>query len=372
MVIRPMQTARHLPPWFGRLLFGLVLGLILFCPSRKVSAQQWAMACTATSASITIPSVTITNPSATAGTLLGTAGTATVSFSCPSSGNGNPWQYFHLNSATGKTTSLASGYCWWQSGGCSNYPNISFQGVYAGSVTPTVSYGGLLYATNLTGIGLLLTTSPTQLQGSGGTLDTINWGSTTDTITFTAQLIATGATIQAGTVSSPSQLLTFENYSSGYSNSSSTYGSLSVNPVTVTVSACTVNTASQNLVVTLPDVTANTLTTTGATSGLTPFQINLTCNAGATASITMSTASYYGSSSLGVVAPTTGSGYAANVGVQLLQSNGTTPVNFGTAQSVGTTPSGTLSIPFYAQYYATGAAGAGNVSATVTFTMTYQ
>lgn len=371
MVIRHAQTARQLPSWFGRLLFGLVLGLILFCPSRKASAQQWEMPCSAAAATITIPTVTATASSVTVGTLLGSPGTATVTFSCPSSGSGNPWQYFHLNSINGAVTAIYPNYCWWGNG-CSNYSSKSIQGVFAGTVTPTQGYNGLVYATNLTGISVLLTNPQPQLTSSGGTISTIAYPTTSTSVTFTAQLIATGSTIQAGTVTSPSQLLTFENYWPGYTNSSPTYGSLTLGNVAVVISACSVNTASQNLVVTLPDVTASTLTSTGATSGLTPFQINLTCNSGATALITMSTASYYGSSSLGVVSPTTGSGYAANVGVQLLQSNGTTPVNFGTAQNLGATPNGTLSIPFYAQYYATGAAGAGNVSATVTFTMSYQ
>jgi type 1 fimbria pilin len=64
-------------------------------------------------------------------------------------------------------------------------------------------------------------------------------------------------------------------------------------------------------------------------------------------------------------------GTAANVNVQLLDGS-FNPVTFGTAQSLGAAPNGTLSIPYYAQYYATGAAGAGSVKASATFTMTYQ
>ncbi|MEY2182962.1 fimbrial protein [Rhodanobacter humi] len=292
-----------------------------------------------------------------------------MNFNCPSSGSDNPWQYFRLNSSTGPIVPLAW-YCWWL--GCTtHYPSISIQGVFAASVTPTSAYGGLVYATNLSGVALLLTNSPTQLTGSGDTLNTINWGTTTAPATFTAQLIATGQPMQPGIVTSPSQLLTFENYSSGYSNSSSTYASLTLNPVTVIMSACSVNTDSQNLTVTLPTVTTSSLPNSGATSGTTAFKINLTCYAGASVTITMNTTNPYGSSYPGVIAPK-GAGYASNVGVRLLLGDGTTAVSFGTAQSIGATPNGLLSIPYYAQYYATGTTGSGSVNATVTFIVSYK
>lgn len=351
-----------------RLLLGFTLVAALFCPSRRAYADnyQHAVPCSLASVTISVPDVTISDPNVAIGSLLGSSGTATANFNCPNSGNSDPWHYYYLGSPTGTLTKLSS-YSW---PGLSNYPNISIQGFTLGSSNYNSALGGLLYTTNLGGISLLLTNTHDQLTGSSGTLSTINYGSTTASVRFKAQLVRTSGTLQAGKVTSPNQLMDFENFSSGYTVSTPTYGSLTLNPITVSVSACTVNTASQNFSVPLPTVLASTLNTAGATNGKTPFQINLTCQAGSTALITMHTNSYYGKSDLGVIAPSAGS--AANVGVQLLQGNPSTPVNFDQAQSVGNTPSGTLSIPFFAQYYATGTAGGGQVSATVTFTMSYQ
>jgi type 1 fimbria pilin len=372
MAIRPTHASGLFPSWLGRLLFALVLGLVLLCPSRKAAAQQWEVACTASaSGSISIPAATVTNPSVSAGTLLGSPGTATVTFSCPDSGTGNPWQYFHLNSVSGTVTAIYPSYCYWGNR-CSNYSSKTIQGVFAGTTQPVAEYGGLVYATSLSGVGILLTNPSPQLTASGGSVTTIAYPTTGTTVTFTAQLIATGAVIHAGTVSALGQVLTFENYWPGYTNSSPTYGSLTIAATSVVISACNLNTDSQDFTVILPAVTTSSLATTGATTGKTAFPINLTCAAGSNASITFSTASNYGSASLGVIKGTAGTNYAANVGVQLLQSNGTTPVPFGTAISEGTTPSGTMTLPFYAQYYATGTAGAGLVSATATFTVNYQ
>jgi type 1 fimbria pilin len=75
-----------------------------------------------------------------------------------------------------------------------------------------------------------------------------------------------------------------------------------------------------------------------------------------------------------ILSPATCSGKASasNVGVQLLQGN-QDAVQFNTAQAVGSSPNGTLTLPYYAQYYANNApVGAGPVCATATFTLSYQ
>ncbi|MDE2316049.1 MAG: type 1 fimbrial protein, partial [Xanthomonadaceae bacterium] len=143
--------------------------------------------------------------------------------------------------------------------------------------------------------------------------------------------------------------------------------------VTFTASTCTVSTGSQSLVVTLPTVSASSLTSTGTTAGTKPFSIILTgCTSNRNVSATLSTNNPYASAS-GVIAPTTGSGYAGNVGIRLLQSDGITPVDFDTAFPVGTTSGANFTFNLYAQYYQTASAVTpGLVRATATYTLTYQ
>jgi len=143
--------------------------------------------------------------------------------------------------------------------------------------------------------------------------------------------------------------------------------------VTFTASTCTVSTGSQNLVVTLPPVLASSLNSAGTTAGTVPFSINLTgCTSNRNVSATLNTNNPYATAN-GVIAPTTGSGYAGNVGIRLLQSDGATPAAFGTAFPVGTTSSTNFTFNLYAQYYQTASpVTPGKVQATATYTLTYQ
>lgn len=142
--------------------------------------------------------------------------------------------------------------------------------------------------------------------------------------------------------------------------------------VTFTASTCNVSTGSQNLVVTLPPVLANSLTSAGTTAGTTPFSINLTgCTSKLNVSATLNTNNSY--TGTGVIAPTAGSGYASNVGIRLLQSDGATPVTFGTAFSVGSTSGTSFTFNLFAQYYQIAKpVTPGQVQATATYTLTYQ
>lgn len=143
--------------------------------------------------------------------------------------------------------------------------------------------------------------------------------------------------------------------------------------VTFTATTCSVAAGSSNIAVTLPTVFTNAFGGTGATSGETPFSIQLTgCTTGRNVSATLDTSAPYAGAN-GVIAPTTGTGYAQNVGVQILQSDGTTPVTFGTSFSTGNTSGTSYTINLFARYYQTGTpATAGRVTATATYTVTYQ
>jgi type 1 fimbria pilin len=139
------------------------------------------------------------------------------------------------------------------------------------------------------------------------------------------------------------------------------------NSITFTTPSCTIVT--NPIYVTLPTVTTSAFGGIGSTSGKTPFQIQLNCPAGtAVSSITMHTSNP--DSHTGVVAPS-GAGYAAGIGVRILDSN-SNPMQFET-QTVVTPPNATTSIPYFAQYFQTApAVTGGSVKATVTFDLVYQ
>jgi len=140
------------------------------------------------------------------------------------------------------------------------------------------------------------------------------------------------------------------------------------NPVTF-VTACSVNTATIN--VTLPTVSNTAFNGVGTVAGATVVPISLNCTAGSQLSIQFDTATP-ASGTTGVIAPSIGSTRAKNIGVQLTDQN-FAPVTFGTPALVGTTPDGLFMLTYYARYYQTAApVTAGTVSATATFTLTYQ
>ncbi|CAD6555488.1 F17A fimbrial adhesin [Escherichia coli] len=145
---------------------------------------------------------------------------------------------------------------------------------------------------------------------------------------------------------------------------------------------CSVTTGSKNLTVTLPTVSSNSLTSNGEVAGLTPFTISLEgCTSPASAGAENVKAYFepnattdYDSHNLNIAS---GSGNATNVQIQLLNADGTTPILLGTdSAGQAVTPvaiNGTnVTLRYNAQYYATGQATAGNVSATVNYTIAYQ
>ncbi|MFK2877752.1 fimbrial protein [Rhodanobacter hydrolyticus] len=262
------------------------------------------------------------------------------------------------------------------------------------TTTPPSGNGGIMFTTNLQGIEAQLTATQVQASNGGNGPDgqagwamgsiacagyTNSWSCTpanTITVTFTAQLVKTG-TVVAGTVNSIKLLQFFDQdtyqASSGGANKtyapSASFGTLTLNSVKVSANACTVTV--DPTVVTLPAVLVSAFTGAGTTTGQTPFNVQLNCPAGTNLSITLATASPQ-TGTTSVIAPTSGSGYAGNVGVQLLNSSGN-PITFGTAISEGKTTAGAMNLPFSARYYQT-ASGvtAGQVTATATYTLTYQ
>lgn len=258
---------------------------------------------------------------------------------------------------------------------------------------------GIMLQTNVPGIDVLLTATPNQASsGNNGPNGTPGWAIGTSnctskrggrcnpatlSATFTAQLVKTGP-VAPGNISSIQVLQFFDSDFSPpppsnqppnivYSSDSASYGTLTLNPVTVSMSTCNVAASSQNISVILPTITTGSLQSTGSVAGRTAFPIVYSCPAGWSLYMTMSTATpgIPPGVTLSPASCTSGAS-AANIGVQLLQSN-QQPVQFDVAQSLGNSPNGTLALTYYAQYYATNSpVGSGPVCSTATFTMSYQ
>lgn len=142
---------------------------------------------------------------------------------------------------------------------------------------------------------------------------------------------------------------------------------------------CSVTTGSKNLTVTLPAVSKTLLDTPAKTAALTPFVIELNgCDAGASSG-GQSVKAYFEPNA--TTDFTTGNlnntGTATNVQVQLLNADGNTPVILGKdVASQNTTATridaSDVKLRYNARYYATGAATAGDVAATVNYTIAYE
>jgi type 1 fimbria pilin len=226
--------------------------------------------------------------------------------------------------------------------------------------------GSTIYPTGVSGVGyrILHPDSSYYLPPYGS--DSIGAGTYNLSVGSALQLVKTGP-ISSGSVLSAGTL--------GYWQYEARRGTLRVedfvlaNPVTFVAPSCTVTTPS--ISVTLPTVSNTSLAAAGGTAGTTAFTIGLNCpsaSAGQTMAIQFDTAKSFAGAS-GVITPT--SGTAKNVGVQLVDGS-FAPVTFAAPTVVGITPSGTYNLTYYARYYATATpVGAGNLTATATFTISY-
>jgi type 1 fimbria pilin len=360
-------------PWRRLGLLLLALAMLMGYGPRALAA---ATTCTSPGGTLQLQPVTVPQ-NAPVGSLVGSPASVTVTFTCSNLPYSQPTApSYYSDTATIQAGNLAKA-------DPTDNPN---------------SGNGIMFATNLAGLALQLTASPVQASDGTGLrsgpgssrgfepgavtapssawqciqswlLGCLQYGGTYNgsvSETFTAQLVVTGP-VTTGTLSAIN-LMQFNWYIYGISPSQGYFATLTLGSSTVKAAACSI--AVDPTVVTLPAVTAATFTGKGATTGQTPFNVQLNCQAGTKLAITLATANQQtGTSS--VIAPTTGNGYAGNVGVQVLDGSGN-PVTFGTAISEGTTTSGAMNLPFYARYYQT-AAGvtAGAVAATATYTLTY-
>lgn len=146
----------------------------------------------------------------------------------------------------------------------------------------------------------------------------------------------------------------------------------------VTASTCKINAGTSPVVVDvhLPTVSTAALPSNASTAGRTGFSIALTnCSAAVTKAQT-----YFESGPTVNAASNnlrlSGSGAAANVELQLLNADASkimlgNPYATQNSQQVNVT-SGAATLNYFAEYYATGAAGAGTANSSVAFSMVYQ
>ena len=341
------------------------------------TAGGQAFACTATPTASTITIGTVSIVANTPNGPIGTPVNTSVSVSCTTAFSKTPNYYDNFTVETGQLATLDPS-------------------------APT-GVAGLMFQTNLPGLDVELTASLNQAaSGNNGPNGTPGWAigtidcnyansqyncsPTTVSVTYTAQLYKTGP-VSPGTVNSIALLQLFDTDNvpptapagwniTTYSSASPEFGTLTLQPITVSMTTCSVTTASQNTLVTLPTVISNTLNSVGSVAGNTAFNIQYSCPSKWSLYMTMSTATP-GSASGVILSPAscTSGASATNVGVQVLQGDNVTPVTFNVAQSLGNSSSGTstFTVPYYAQYYATGLpVGAGPVCATATFNMSYQ
>lgn len=140
----------------------------------------------------------------------------------------------------------------------------------------------------------------------------------------------------------------------------------------ITSQTCSIASGGDNLTVTLPTVSAAGLNSAGATAGNIGFAIALTdCDT--------SVNSVYANFEAGTNVDADGrlaiTGSATNVAVELLDS-ASTPIVVGSDQQDSASratidASGNATLNYSAQYYATGAATAGSVSTSVTYSLVY-
>jgi type 1 fimbria pilin len=277
---------------------------------------------------------------------------------------GIPGTSFTGNAIIGcRSSSIGAGYIDRANGMMSGnfYPfpgitNLRYRLLYNGATGPLVPYPSLtLQLSPYSQIpGLMITPM------FGGV-------SSGNTPTIQLQLIKAGP-IPAGSVMQPGLLGTYRDgdFTSANFNLSSSTTIIDTPP-----GGCTVSTKSISVILPAQSIGVQGgiggNAGIGSTAGRTPFTIVLTCTPGATASIQLD----YGGTYTGIPGVLSNKGTAPGVDVQLLDKNAN-PVNFGTRTVVGATPTGTLNIGYFAQYYKVGVIAPGTVSASATFTMTYQ
>lgn len=344
----------HSQRWL-RLLCGCLLLIAVASVPRAAWATCWFTSGSATTVTFNAGTITLT-PSTTVGAVLWTSNTANPAnppvLNCDGNTNGGIVNTIAASTpVNGDNTLIPTG-----------IPGISYRLPH-----PDVSNYLALY--------------PNYAVGSG---------SSTYSVTTNLQLVYTGPYLPANNSLLTGQLSQWKidicdnpNFFFGFYVGCN--GTVTARPVEtfnisatikIVVPTCNVDPNSVSKTVALPSVTAAQLTA-NPTPGATSFSLQLiNCPANQKVFINLNTTSPFVGGT-GVIAPTTGTGYASNVGVQILNADGTTPVTFGDdpAQAIntGTTSGSSYAINLFARYYRTATpVTGGSVKGIATYTINYQ
>jgi type 1 fimbria pilin len=359
-----MMHRSHSAPRCARLFAWLLLALTAFgwAPLAAAATPN----CTSSSATLSFPS-TVTTPSGVAlGSTLAT-GTAKMTFSCSGLSAAN----LPATIQAGQTLATLDG-------------------------TNLTSGPGITFATGVSGLAVLVNATPVATSSESGNASqdgptstagyvpgAVSTGTSgTVTANYTATLITTGP-VAPGVIPSIN-LIPFWWYipaNTTFGVSRSLNANLILPSITITAPSCSVSTSSQNIAVTLQPVTAQTLATAGAVAGRTPFSISIS---GCPASVTKVTTYFNSGATIDTASGNLlNGGTARNVEVQLLNGAGGNVASLSAIDLNGTNAKaqnssqysvvGTAAtLNYFAQYIASGgAAGAGSVSTSVTFTIAY-
>ncbi|SFK37733.1 Pilin (type 1 fimbria component protein) [Rhodanobacter glycinis] len=285
-------------------------------------------------------------------------------------------------------TGAAIGTVVWTSGQATpaNYPTLVCAGTtnngIVSSYGPPVGSDETLYPTNLSWLSFRI------LHPDANTLLSAypynasvppNTAGTAFSVASALQLVITG-TIPSGLQGTSPQLTIpagkLAQWNVDMTNGSNPVEIFYVTNIQFVIPTCT--TAFDPTTVTLSAVRATALSGRGSTAGQQSFQVQLNCVAGARLRITLNATNGKNkgviyNNNVGGANNNPGAGYARYVGVQILQRDGSTPVTFGNPITIGATQTGTMNLPFYAQYYQTSNSNVtiGDVSATATYTLSY-
>ena len=148
-----------------------------------------------------------------------------------------------------------------------------------------------------------------------------------------------------------------------------------VGQLTGTTCSVAVNGTGANATISLPGISASQLATATQTAGATPFQMQLTqCSSGGNVQAFFEDGQSVDHSTYNLI-NAAAAGAAMNVQVQLYSANGAiqigNPNQLGPTQYYQPIASGSATLSYGAQYYSLGAASAGTVSSTVTYSINY-
>lgn len=275
-----------------------------------------------------------------------------------------------IGSVIAKYTHVPSGA---NSGACTTTGTYGIAYRIVGTLSPL---GGNIYNTNVPGVGIRVASATGILYSSG-----FNYSEKTafnansivikDDDAFVVELIKTGD-ITPGTLKFPGSGMFMQVILGERIGEYSTVAGFLGSTPQIVQPACEASTS--NISVPLGKFRKSTMASIGATTSKQMFTIPITCSKSSSIKITIGgNIAANTVATQGVLKLDDNVGAASGVGIQLLKSDGVTPVTLGSEIGYGTAAmAGEYNISFYAGYYRTQSEiSAGVANSTATFTITY-